>query len=115
MSEQEPLFAAEVSSAPVDPRPSDLVPARAVLQGQCIRLEPLSPAVHAQALYAASHSDAAGRAIWTYLPEGPWPDAAAYTRHLGANAANFSRIFYALVDPANGRAQGQASFMDIDA
>ena len=114
-TEKELPFAAVVSSAKVERHPSGLVPSRQILTGRHIRLEPLDPAVHAEALYAASHSDEQGRAIWTYLPEGPWPDATAYTQHLQGNAANLARIFYALVDPESGLAVGQASFMDMDA
>lgn len=113
--ELERPFPAALSSAAVATLPSGRVPARQVLEGRDIRLEPMDPERHTAALYAASHTTRAGREIWTYLPEGPWPDEAAYGQHVRANAANLQRIFYALVTPRDGIARGQASFMDIDA
>lgn len=68
-----PLFGDAVKELP-----SGLVPARTVLQGFGIRLEPINPAIHADQLYDISHITDEGRAIWTYLPEGPWPDRTAY-------------------------------------
>ena len=101
--------------ATVDPLPSGLVPARTVLQGEHIRLEPLDPAIHADDLYAASHTTEEGLAIWTYLPQGPWPDKAAYTAHLRGSAGSQERIYYALRPLPDGPASGHASFMDIHA
>jgi RimJ/RimL family protein N-acetyltransferase len=97
----------------VDNPPSSLVPARSALVGEHIKLEPIDPAVHANDLYEASHTTDAGRAIWTYLPEGPWPDRDAYTAHVRACAASQDRIFHALRPLPDGPASGQASFMDI--
>mgnify|MGYP001483323449 FL=1 len=98
---------------PVDDLPSGLVPARTVLKGNHIQLEPMDPAVHTDDLYEASHTTDEGLAIWTYLPEGPWPDKEAYRSSLKANAAAQDRIFYALRPLPGGPAAGQASFMDM--
>ena len=98
---------------PVDDLPSGLVPARTVLKGNHIQLEPMDPAVHTDDLYEASHTTDEGLAIWTYLPEGPWPDKEAYHSSLKANAAAQDRIFYALRPLPGGPAAGQASFMDM--
>ena len=68
--ESEPRFPHPLSGARVDPLPSGLVPARRVLDGRHVRLEPLDSAVHTADLYEASHTTEEGRAIWTYLPEG---------------------------------------------
>ncbi len=82
-----------------------------MLEGRHVRLEPMAPAVHADDLYEASHTTGAGRAIRTWLPEGPWPDRAAYASHLRKNAGALDRIYYVL-RPLPG---GKASFMDIHA
>ena len=116
MSEgSERRFPRPLSGAHVDPLPSGLVPARQALEGHHVRLEPMDPAIHADDLYEASHTTTEGRTIWTYLPEGPWPDRAAYTNHLRVNAGALDRVFYALRPFAGGKASGQASFMDIHA
>ena len=99
--------------APVDDLPSGLIPARTVLKGNHIQLEPMDPAVHTDDLYEASHTTDEGLAIWTYLPEGPWPDKEAYRSSLKANAAAQDRIFYALRPLPGGPAAGQARFMDM--
>lgn len=108
-------FPRPLSGANVDPLPSGLVPARSVLEGRHVRLEPMDPAVHTNDLYEASHATEEGRAVWTYLPEGPWPNRAAYANHVRANAGTLDRLYYALRPLADGRASGQASFMDIHA
>ncbi len=113
-TDSETPFPRPLSGAPVDTPPSGLIPARTVLAGRHVQLEPMNPAVHADDLYQASHVGDDGRAIWTFLPEGPWADRAAYTAHLRANAGMFDRIFYALRPRPDGPASGQASFMDID-
>ena len=113
-TQTEALFPRPLSGARVDALPSGLVPARTALEGRHIRLEPMDPAVHAAELYDASHTTDAGRAIWTYLPEGPWSDRAAYTASLAGNAGDLTRVFYALRPQPEGPASGQASFMDIE-
>ena len=114
-TDSEPRYPRPISGARVDPMPSGLVPARQVIDGRHVRLEPMDPAVHADDLYEASHTSEEGRAIWTYLPEGPWPDRAAYTSHIRANAGILDRLYYALRPLPDGKPSGQASFMDIHA
>ena len=103
------------SGAGVDPLPSGLAPARRVLEGRHVRLEPMDPTAHADDLYDASHTTDQGLAIWTYLPDGPWPDRAAFASYIRSNAGMLDRLFYALRPLPDGKASGQASFMDIDA
>ena len=110
---KEQPFDRPLYGGPVKGLPSGLVPARTVMQGAHIQLEPLDPAVHADDLHEASHTTEDGLAIWTYLPEGPWPDRDAYRAHIRANAGMQDRIFYALRPTAGGPAAGQASFMDM--
>ncbi len=103
-----PLF-----GGPVENPPSGLVPSRTVLQGEHIRLEPIDPALHADDLYEASHTTDEGLAIWTYLPQGPWPDREAFRAHIHGSAGAQDRIFYALRPMPDGPAAGHASFMDM--
>lgn len=114
-SNSESLFPRPLSGANVKSLPSGLVPARKPIHGKCVQLEPMDPAVHADDLYEASHTSEEKREIWTYLPEGPWSDLDAYTAHIRANAGMFDRIFYAIRPLPEGRAGGQASFMDMHA
>jgi RimJ/RimL family protein N-acetyltransferase len=111
--ENEQLFQRPLYGGAVDNPPPSLVPARTVLEGTEIRLEPIDPAIHAKDLYEASHTTDEGRAIWNYLPEGPWPNLEAYTAHVRACAGSQDRIFHALRPLPDGPACGQASFMDI--
>ena len=84
MSEHEQLFPATVRSERVEPPLSRLAPARTVLHGEQVRLEPMDATLHSAALHAASYSDEVVGDVWTYTPQGPWPDPMAYTQHLSA-------------------------------
>ena len=111
----EPLFPRPLSGIQVVSQPSGLVPARMPLTGRQVRLEPLDPQRHGDELYRLSHEDETARAIWSYLPQGPWPNRATYLDALRANAADLTRIFYAICPLPHAAPAGQASFMDIDA
>jgi RimJ/RimL family protein N-acetyltransferase len=88
-------------------------PPRSPLEGRTCRLEPLDPARHAAALFAALAEDKEGR-LWTYLPSGPFTDLAGYEAWLSARAAEDDRLTYAIVDKAAGAALGAASYLRID-
>ena len=55
-TDSEPRYPRPISGARVDPMPSGLAPARQVIDGRHVRLEPMDPAVHADDLYEASHT-----------------------------------------------------------
>mgnify|MGYP005645784277 CR=1 FL=1 len=114
-TQNETLFPRPLSGVAVTDLPSALVPGRTPLVGRHVQLEPLNPALHAEALYEASHLTEEGRAIWTYLPDGPWPDLAAYTSQLRRLSGSVDRVFHIIRAGAEGSVSGQASFMDIDA
>ena len=83
MSERdESLFPRTLDGGPVSSLPGGCVPARQPLQGRHVRLEPMDPERHTDELFAASHASHDARAVWTYLPEGPWPDRDAYARSI---------------------------------
>ena len=111
MSEQP--FARTITGARVEKLPSAMVPARSIITGRYVQLEPLSAERHAGELYRASHGDEEALRIWTYLPTGPWPSLEAYAAALREQSAAFDRVFYALRPVEGGPVAGQASYLDI--
>ena len=88
-------------------------PQRIRLEGRYVALEPLDAARHADSLYTLS-AGRANDALWTYLPSGPFADAAAYRANIATLAASPDPLFYAIVEKASGRAIGHAGLMRID-
>ncbi len=88
-------------------------PSRGSLVGCHCRVEPLDPARHAEDLYEATAADVEGR-IWTYLSYGPFASRADLQTWAEAAAAREDRLFFALVDEADGRAAGVASYLRIN-
>jgi RimJ/RimL family protein N-acetyltransferase len=105
-------FQRPLSGAKVGRLPSALVPARTALIGPLVTLEPLDAAQHAGDLFEASHGSATALRIWDYLPVGPWGSEAEYTTVLRQQTARHEQVYYA-VRPAEGKACGQTSFLDI--
>ena len=90
------------------------VPPRTTMDGRYCRLEALSAARHGADLHAANSLDRDGR-NWTYLSVGPFESEAAYSEWLAKVAPGSDPMFHAIVDTANGKAVGVASYMRIDA
>jgi RimJ/RimL family protein N-acetyltransferase len=90
------------------PRP----PATAITGRYC-RVEPVDIARHADQLFEANADDADGR-NWTYLPAERPADPASYRTWLTNMAAGNDPMFHAIIDNANGRAVGIASYLRID-
>ena len=111
--EHEKVFERPVWGEAVGRLPTSLIPARRILDGGLVQLEPLNPASHGRELYRASHGNAEAVAIWQYLPWGPWPDEAAFQEHLWSNAASFDYIWYAFRLKASGRILGMACYLDV--
>ena len=88
-------------------------PPRSVMQGRSCRVEPLDPDRHAADLFAANQADRDGR-MWTYLSVGPFAALADYRRWMDASCQADDPLFHAIVDQADGRAVGVASYMRID-
>jgi RimJ/RimL family protein N-acetyltransferase len=103
------------SGQPVGPVVADWTPpahpGRSVLEGRYCRLEPLE-VVHADALFAAYAEDAEGRG-WTYLPYGPFAGPGTFRDWLAVQTAGDDPRFFTVVDPADGRAAGIASYLRI--
>lgn len=108
----EVLFPRNINGDPVQ-APLGLAPARTVLTGTTIRLEPLDPARHAAPLYRAGHDTEAALQSWEYLPWGPFSTGAAFHEQVRNFAAELDRVFYAVCDPVTGEAVGMAAYLDI--
>lgn len=74
-------------------------------------LQPLSADRHAADLFRAQagHDD-----LWTYMPYGPFADAADYHAWAARAERSADPAFLAVLDPGTGRAAGHASFLRID-
>jgi RimJ/RimL family protein N-acetyltransferase len=83
------------------------------LQGRLVTLTPLDPVAHGEALYEATHGEAADQ-LWLYLFEGPFPDRAAFDLHLQRVAASEDPLFFAILDRASATAVGYAAYMRIE-
>jgi RimJ/RimL family protein N-acetyltransferase len=84
-------------------------PAREVLRGDRVQLEPLDPDRHAEDLHAAATGDPH---LWDYLPYGPFEDLEAMRAHLAVQAASEDPLFFAVVE--GGRARGVVSYLRIE-
>ena len=111
----EPLFERPLSGDAVTHLPSALVPARTILKGDLVQLEPMNAEKHAAELYRAGHDSEEGLRIWDYLATGPWPDEDAYKAVLRQQSASFDPIYYAIRSLETNRICGQTSFLDIHA
>ena len=88
-------------------------PAPTVLEGRCVRLEPLDPAAHAAALFAAGGGD---EEVWRWLPVEP-PRSEDEIRELAcgvvAGSEDSGGLAFAVVDRAGGRAVGWTTYCDV--
>ena len=82
-------------------------PPRQTLEGLYCRVEPLDPACHAAALYAASQLDAAGL-NYTYMAYGPFASCETYRQWLQDWTARADVLFHAIVNRQTGQAEGLA-------
>jgi RimJ/RimL family protein N-acetyltransferase len=96
----------ELDWAPV-PRPG-----REALRGAHVVVRPVT-AADAQALHAASHPPDGDPAIWTYLPYGPFEDAAGLERMLREAQASEDPLFFAIAPLPDERPLGVASYLRI--
>jgi RimJ/RimL family protein N-acetyltransferase len=88
-------------------------PSRTPLEGRYCRLLPLDPAKHAAPLLAAYSAEPDARG-WTYLAYGPFNDAASYRAWIEANATGNDPLFFTIVDNADDRPAGVASYLNIN-
>jgi RimJ/RimL family protein N-acetyltransferase len=73
---------------------------------------PLDPAAHWEPLYEGTHGiDQAQR--WLYMSEGPFVDPVSFRAYLEKLSRSDDPLSFAIVDVANGKAVGHASYMRI--
>ncbi|MEZ5667534.1 MAG: GNAT family protein [Alphaproteobacteria bacterium] len=101
-----------VAFAPVPDGWSARPPARAPLAGRHVRLEPLDPAAHGDALFAAGQAPGAD-ATWDYMGAGPFAARGPFDAFLATYPPLDDPLMLAVVDRATGQAAGMAAFMDI--
>ncbi|WP_368185201.1 GNAT family N-acetyltransferase [Aestuariibius sp. HNIBRBA575] len=82
------------------------------ITGRYVQLEALNPERHAADLFAANMLDETG-AGWTYLPNGPFADYAAYLAWMTSTCLGDDPQFYAFVDRQSGKAIGMGSYLRI--
>ena len=86
-------------------------PERAPLDGDSVRLEPLSVERHAEDLFAST--EGAGE-TWLYLPYGPFVGKDEFMQWLRERAALDDPLAFAIIDRAAGAARGIATLMSIE-
>jgi RimJ/RimL family protein N-acetyltransferase len=92
------------------PRPR---PARTVLDGRYVRLEPLDPKTHGDGLFEASSvADAESRFAW--LPEIRPRSRAEFGAWLGMAAASEDPLYFAVIDKPTGKVVGRQTLLRID-
>lgn len=85
-------------------------PPRASAEGRYARVEPLDPDRHAADLFEANR---ASDAIWDYLPYGPFETLSDYRAWIESACMGDDPLFHAVIDLADGRAKGVASYLRI--
>ena len=100
---------AGVEVAPRDPASR---PTGETLTGKHVRLEHLSADHHTHELFEEFR--AAGDALWTYMPQGPFGTEAELAKWVASVDHSTDPIFYAIIDLKSNRAVGVASYLRID-
>lgn len=71
-------------------------PVRTAHCGARVTVRPLDPERDTRALYELSHAPTGDPAIWTYLPDGPYPDLPSYRADLARQAAGEDPLFFVI-------------------
>lgn len=88
------------------------LPPREAISGRFVRLEPLDPARHGEALFEAG-SGPDCEALWRYLFEAPITERAAFDSWAQTASGSRDPLFFAAVDQATGRAEGRLALMRV--
>ena len=88
-------------------------PPRTPMVGRTCRIVPVDPTHHAEALFDAFAVDRAGR-DWTYLPYGPFADAAGLRAWMESACLGEDPLFHTVLDGPTGRPVGLASYLRIE-
>lgn len=90
-------------------------PRREAIRGRYVDLEPLDPAVHGDSLFAAVSAPEGIEERFRYLPQTPQSDRGGFDCWIAEAADSADPLFFAVVDPSSGRAEGRQALMRIDA
>ncbi len=82
------------------------------LNGTFATVAALDPVLHGDALFEAFSAEGSG-AMWTYMPNGPFPDRAEFDAFLKDAENSADPLFYAIINNATGLAEGFASYLRI--
>lgn len=89
------------------------IPSRITMEGRYAVIEPIDPRRHGNDLWNASNGPE-NHGLWTYLAEGPFQSREEFDALLRAKASSEDPLVFAIIDRANGRAKGYASYMRIE-
>ena len=112
MATEQPIATARPVGADLEWRPAQR-PARGELRGTDVLLASLDADRDAEALYSQSHPPAADVSLWTYLPYGPYRDAAELRDGLRRFQASDDPLFFTLMLLPAGVPAGVASYLRI--
>jgi RimJ/RimL family protein N-acetyltransferase len=93
----------------VDTTPAER-PGPVKLEGRFCRVEKLDPARHTEGLWQALKGD---DRVWTYMANGPYPDAKAFANWLDERAVMLDPYSYVVADAAGGHPLGVVTLMEI--
>ncbi len=88
-------------------------PERSELRGAYVVLRPLDAIGDADALYAESHPPLGDPGLWTYLPNGPYPDPADLRDALRIAQVSEDPLFFTLAPVPEERPAGVAAYLRI--
>jgi RimJ/RimL family protein N-acetyltransferase len=88
-------------------------PGPVTLRGRHVVLRPVDPAGDAAPLYAESHPPAGDPAMWTYLFDGPYRDAAEVQEALRSRQGSEDPLPFTIVRLADERPTGMAAYLRI--
>ncbi len=75
-------------------------PERVSIEGRYVLLQPLDPANHTDALWQGL-GGAANEELWLYMPDGPFPERAAFEAYMKTKAASDDPLFFRHRRPPN--------------
>jgi RimJ/RimL family protein N-acetyltransferase len=88
-------------------------PQREALEGRFVVVRPVDPDADAQPLYEVSHPAGGDRAIWRYLPDGPYDSVDELRESLRAAQGLDDPLYFTLVRRPEGRPEGVATYLRI--
>lgn len=93
--------------------PPENQPARENLDGRYVTLVPLDARRHGHVLYDRSHGSPDRERIWTYLPDGPFPDREGMQRWLRQQQESDELLFLTVIDRATTEPVGMVSYLNV--